>query len=153
VVSLTGAFGTDSGTGKVADNETAPANVAPVATIGNVTASEAAGEIIIPITLSHASTQDVTLTYEVSAPNQVISFEGAGALYSALPAGYGGVRWTKIDSSGDGGAFTATTGGGEIQALAPNGLSVSSLNVSSASTNKLSRFKRLRMALWWAQRR
>ncbi|WP_424140185.1 Calx-beta domain-containing protein [Roseomonas chloroacetimidivorans] len=136
VVRLAEAFGGDTGTGQVADDDD-PILDPPVVTIGDGAASEADGTINLTVTLSHPSAQDVTLTYEVSAPGKVIGFDGTGAIHSAIPAGYEGLRWTGIASSGDGGALTATTGGGQIQALNPSGLSVSSLTVSSASTNQV----------------
>jgi hypothetical protein len=107
----------------------------PVASITNATASEADGEIIIPVALSYASSQDVRLTYEVSAPDKVITF--ANTTEGDLPAAYEGVRWTGIFASGDGKAVVATTGGGQFQSLDPNGFAISSLTVSSDDLNQL----------------
>jgi hypothetical protein len=68
---------------------------------------------------------------------KTVTFDNVGAEHTAIPAGYEGARWTGINSSSDGAALTATTGGGQIQALSPNGLSVTSLTVSTASTNQV----------------
>jgi hypothetical protein len=135
ITGITGGATTGTATASVTvqDDDAAPS----VVSIQNATASEAAGEIIIPVTLSHPATQEVTLTYEVSAPAKVIDFGDVGVMHGAIPAGYEGLRWTGVSSSGDEGAFTATTGGGQIRALDPNGLSVSSLTVSSASPNQI----------------
>jgi VCBS repeat-containing protein len=107
----------------------------PVASITNAMASEADGEIIIPVALSYASSQDVMLSYEVSAPDKVITF--ANTTEGDLPAAYEGVRWTGIFASGDGKAVVATTGGGQFQSLDPNGFAISSLTVSSDDLNQL----------------
>jgi hypothetical protein len=120
----------------VADVPEAPVNM-PVVTIGDASALEAAGEIIFPVTLSGPAGQLVTLTYEATTSGKVISFDGTGAIHSAIPAGYEGLRWTGVSSSGDGAALTATTGGGQIQALTPGELSLTSMTVSTASTNQV----------------
>ncbi|MBL0407774.1 tandem-95 repeat protein, partial [Microvirga aerilata] len=118
------------------DDEQLPVD-SPVVNIGDAEASEAKGEITFAITLSAPAVQDVTLTYEATASGKVIGFDGTGAIHSAIPAGYEGLRWTGVSSSGDGAALTATTGGGQIQAITPGELSLTGMTVSTASTNQV----------------
>ncbi|WP_368044721.1 tandem-95 repeat protein [Sabulicella glaciei] len=83
--------------------------VPPVVSIADAVASEAVGSVEIPVTLSHASDQDVTLTYEASWPGKTITFDGTTE--GRLPTGYEGVRWTGIFGDGKGSGLVATAGG------------------------------------------
>jgi len=97
----------------------------------------------IPYTLSHASTEPVTLTYEVSAPGKSFNFDDAGNLSNT---NYQGLRWENISLSSDPfvvptgapAAVMGTTGGGMVRAVdASANFGLTSLNLSSPYTNQV----------------
>jgi VCBS repeat-containing protein len=107
----------------------------PNVSIGDASAPESAASIDIPVTLSTATTQDVTLSYEVTLPGKVIGFDGTES--GLLPANYEGVRWSGILGNGDGTAIVATDGG-EFHAIGPNGFSVAALTITAPFANQMS---------------